>query len=85
MKTLGPEDLDLMRYSAVTSLSDKGDFVAFKLAVRGITKGFSMPKKNILEEAVRITMQEERVISRKEFHTILTLIRKNDLTKPENR
>jgi hypothetical protein len=44
LKTLGPDDLDLMRYSAVTSLSSEGDFVAFKLAVRGITKGFSIPK-----------------------------------------
>jgi hypothetical protein len=85
LKTLGPEDLDLIRYSAVTSLSFKGDFVAFKLAVRGITKGFSMPKKNILEEAVRITMQEEKTIARSDFNTILTKIRQIDLHQPENR
>jgi hypothetical protein len=44
-----------------------------------------MPKKKILEEAVRITMQEEKVISRCEFNGILTLIRKNDLSQPENK
>ena len=44
-----------------------------------------MPKKNILEEAVRITMQEEKTIARSDFNTILTKIRQIDLHQPENR
>ena len=73
---MGRDDLDVMRYSAVTSLSSKGDFAAFIQVVRGITKGLSMPKKNILEEAVRTTMQEEIVISRSDFDMVTMLIRK---------
>ena len=41
LEALGPDDLDLMRYSTVTSLSSQGDLVAFKLVVRAISGGLS--------------------------------------------
>ena len=64
---LDPTHFDLMRFSTVTSLNGDMDIIPFKRALMGFTIGMLPAKKNILEAAVRTTLQADKVLSRKEF------------------
>ena len=69
---LDPSHLDLMRFSTVTSLNGRMDIDPFTRALKGFSIGMSPVKKNMLEVAVRKTIEANVVLTRKELQDVLT-------------
>ena len=57
--SLDPGDFENIRYSTVVELGSDGDIIPFKYMVKGITKGMTIPKRTLLQTAVKITQKHE--------------------------
>ena len=81
---LDPEDYLNVKYSVVTNLNEPSEIRRFKVYVDGLAFQMNAARRNVLDNAVKRTMDEDIVLRLDQFRDVASYVLKLNLTKQEH-
>ena len=84
LAALDPEDYLNVKYSAVTNLNELSELRTFKIYVNGLSFQMNATRRNVLDNAVRRTMDQDVVLRLDQFRDVASYVLKLNLTKQEH-